>query len=971
MDAIKPSIFGRLSFYNKCLLSVSSEALHVAKGDSVKLIPWREITTPVCFTLGLGGQSVNFSSADKNYHFTRMAYGSKYIFKTRCERYWVKENAPLLEYFLNWVNECANSQFLRQSKIRKLQYLASKELARWLPWVVESPALARVEKKIHLLVKYARWNSNLTRYFQERYIQKQLDLHKLFFDRVESNPLTDRQRRACIIDDDNNLLLAGAGTGKTSVMIGRAGFLVESKQALYKEILLLAYGRQAANELDERIRDKLTTDEIKAATFHRIGLSIISQVERRKPSLSVFVEDEQAKAKWVQTCLENLLNKHGSYRTLILNYFSKYYYVEKNEFDFATLGDYYQYLNDNDIRSLKGDKVKSFGELYIANWLFYHGIDYQYETAYQYQVVTVEHRQYKPDFYLPEYDIYIEYYGIDEEGNTAAYIDKATYHAAIKWKSTTHEQYKTQCITLTYGQHKQGVLLSSLQRNLSTLEVDYQLLPIESILASLKETGRITVLAQLFSQLIGLYKSTCVDDANKSDIIERAEDSKQINKALELLKPILSAYNDYLAARNEIDFEDMISKAINYVESGLYKSPWRYIMVDEFQDISNARARLIKALRDSHKGCSIFAVGDDWQAIYRFNGADLRLTTHFAQYFGYSTQTALDLTFRFNNSIGQVASKFISKNPAQLNKSIISSAKVYLPAVSLLRKANTTIPTDQSTIIEVSSGAIDEVLQAIQIKNSQPVTVYVLARFSFQLPTTADIQKLSVQYPLLTIKAQTFHSSKGKEADYVIIVGLQTGKHGFPSDKTLPAIIDALLPQQDDYLYAEERRLFYVALTRAKQRVYIIADMANASCFVHELVKDHEVELNEFSSASEQAYSGDIQCMRCHTGVLTKQMSRFGLFYSCSLFPRCDHKEQPCSQCASPMTRKRYTGFKFCLNTRCNYIVPLCDKCGAEMVLRNGPKGEFWGCRNYRGNKNSSCKYGKNTSKIRWPELIT
>jgi DNA helicase-4 len=969
MNSIVPSIFGRI-FSNKLSVVFNDNAIAIQDNKFTKKIQWSELKTPLRFKFGFLGQTVNFSTANENYKLTMMAYGSEHILKDRCEQHWVNGNTTKLEGLLNKITNTVNNRFLRQSSISEIKSLVAQEHSCWFPWIKESKSLAAIDKKIQMLDRYSKWDDTLTRFFQQRYVTEQLHSHQLFFDNVESNPLTEKQRKACVIDDDNNLLLAGAGTGKTSVMIGRAGFLVESQQAKYDDILLLAYGRKAADEMDKRIQDKLATDQIKAATFHSVGLNIISQVEGGKPSLSAFAEDEKAKTKWVQNCFESLIENHATYRTLVLDYFSQYYYVEKNDFDFNTLGDYYQYLNDNDIRSLKGDKVKSFGELYIANWLFYHGIDYEYEAAYQFDVKTIERRQYKPDFYLPEYDLYIEYYGIDKEGNTAPYIDKEEYHASIEWKNTTHERYATRCISFTYAQHKQGSLVTDLQNSLSDLKIDYELLPIDSILASLKETGRITVLAELFGKMLGLYKASYLDAVSERDVINRATDTKQVAKALELLKPIMSSYNEHLRKRGEIDFEDMIVKAINYVESGLFKSPWRYIMVDEFQDISEPRARLVKALRDSHKGSSVFAVGDDWQAIYRFSGADIRLTTHFKQYFGFTTQTELDLTFRFNNKIEQVASDFISKNPIQLNKTITSLTQVSAPTISLLRRGYIAKADYQSPLMELSNGAVDDVLQAIYSKVCKPVTVYLLARFWFKLPSHADIKKMCAKYPLLKIEAQSFHASKGKEADYVIIMGLQKGKHGFPSEQATPPILDALLPQQENFPHAQERRLFYVALTRAKHRAYIVADMANSSCFVQELIEEHDIELDEFVGEREQVFADDISCMRCDTGVLKRQTSHFGVFYSCSLFPRCEHKEKPCHLCSSPMTRKRHSGFKLCINSDCNHIVPICEKCNAEMVLRKGPKGEFWGCRNFRGSEELSCRNGRDTSSIQWPDLV-
>ncbi|MBL4822229.1 MAG: UvrD-helicase domain-containing protein [Colwellia sp.] len=949
-------------------------------------IQWQALIVPPTFHLSFFGQIIVFKTAQKNYVFTMLAYNAKRLQQSNCQRLWAIANIKRVETFLNTIKNITTNRYLRQSTIEHIKLGANQEFKRWFPWIQSSDAgktLTKVTEQLQLLCYYHHWTQQDIADCRDSYINKQLQMHKRFFDKVESNPLTLRQRKACIIDNDNNLLLAGAGTGKTSVMVGRAGYLLTSLQAKSNEILLLAYGRKAADEMDERIKDKLSTNKISASTFHRLGLNIIAQVEGRKPSLSVLAENEQTKLSWVQTYFEKLINDHGQYGELILEYFSKYYYVERSAFDFKTLGHCYQYFNDNDIRTFKGEQVKSFGELYIANWLFSHGIAYQYEAKYAHEVTTIEGKQYQPAFFLPELALYIEYYELDNNGDTATYIDNDAYHQNIGYKRATHHQHNTQCLELTYAQHKADKLLSTLMASLSARQRQLDLspadalpiekLPTELILATLSESGSITALAKTFTQLLGLYKTACLDTSLtgtlQDKLIANAAEPKQTEKALALLKPILIAYEQHLTSHGEIDFEDMINKALAYVQSGQFNSPWRYIMVDEFQDISEPRARLVKALRDNNKASSVFAVGDDWQAIYRFSGADITLTTDFEKYFGATTQAELDLTFRFNNQIGKVASDFISKNPAQINKTIKSLQQVNGPAVSLLKRDSGQFNGPKNTIIdEMANGAIDDVLVAISAKLCKPVTVYLLARFWFLLPNKTDLNRLNNQYPLLTIEAQSFHASKGKEADFVIIVGLKQGVHGFPSEKVTPALLEALLAKKEAFAYAEERRLFYVALTRAKDRVYLIADMTESNHFVKELIDEHQIELDEFDSTDHQLFVDDINCLVCETGLLKKRTGRYGSFYACSNFPRCEHKEKPCANCESPMTRKRHSGFKLCVNSSCNHIVPTCDKCDAEMVLRKGAKGEFWGCRNYKGKEALSCKNARDRSSIQWPE---
>ncbi|WP_077284750.1 UvrD-helicase domain-containing protein [Cognaticolwellia aestuarii] len=1069
MNAITASIFGRFVVKNRNI-NFDKNGLSFEFKNSLVSLKWQALVMPPQFNISFLGQIVTLKTTKQTYVLSMCAYSARVMKQSACEKLWVAANRSRLDTLLASIEKLSVNHYVRQSHIESFQRLIQQEFQRWFPWIKQSKALPIVTEKLQWLSHYARWQAQDIDDCRERYIARQLKVQQSFFDTVESNPLTLSQRRACIIDNDNNLLLAGAGTGKTSVMVGRTGYLLNSKQAQASDILLLAYGRKAADEMDDRLKAKLASTfettaitstgsktninqaskGIAASTFHSLGLQIIAQVEGAKSKLSRFAEDEKAKTQWLQTCFETLINEHATYRALIIEYFCQYYYVERHAADFKSLGEYYQYLTNNDVRSLKGDKVNSFGELTIANWLFMQGVEYQYRANYAVNVSTVERKQYQPDFFLPEHNIYIEYYALDESGEPPTFIDKKAYHEAIAWKRATHKKYQTRCIELSYfqhksvqhksDQHKSGQLITPLAGYFAEQNIVTTPLPDEAIIASLQESGRITQLVGLFSQLLGLYKAACLDTALEKQLVINAQHPKQTVKALVLLKPILHRYQAHLTQHGEIDFEDMINKALSYVQTGKFQSPWRYIMVDEFQDISEPRARLVKALRDNHKGSSIFAVGDDWQAIYRFSGADVSLTTHFARYFGATgavnssnssssanavhsadsahsahstTQSTLDTTFRFNNQIGKVASDFISKNPQQIKKKIHALQQVPAPAVSILKRANSVVNsvssstlsnnnvktntantntastnTSHQQINELANGAIDDVLAAISAKvlvgqtaqaakkspdkKPSPASVYFLARFWFQLPSKADLERLKVKYPLLTLESQSFHASKGKEADYVVILGLKKGVQGFPSEKTTPALLDTLLAKPEAYAYAEERRLFYVALTRAKNRVYIIADISEASCFVKELIDQHadNITVDEFASEASQAFTDEINCLVCQTGILKKRSGKFGDFYACSHFPRCTHKEKPCTNCASPMTRQRFTGFKVCLNNRCNTLIPTCERCHAEMVLRASKNGKFWGCKNFKGNEPTSCKHSIDEANINWPTLV-
>ena len=990
VNPIPHSWFGHLYHRNANALEITAEGISFVPTQSLFLsrlpltnlehVSWQQLDHPPLFSASLLGSLLSFTASGVSYQIPFLSYFARSHFKHQVELLWALSHEQALYDLIARIEKAISKRYLRQSLLAKMSSRIAREYRRWFPWSASVELPPKTRAALTQLHHFFHWKNAHVEHLREDYIQSQLVAFADFFDSVESNPLTDKQRRACIIDDDNNLLLAGAGTGKTSVMVGRAGYLVASGQAKADDILLLAYGTKAAKEMDLRIKHKLGTADIKASTFHSLGLKIITEVEGVKPSLSPWVNDEPAKDKWVHDRLETLI-ENESYRKHLFDYFSRYYYVEKSPFEFSTEGEYFEYLHDNDIRSLKGERVKSFGELYIANWLFSNGIEYQYEAKYEYDLSTLEFRQYQPDFYLPQYNVYIEYYDIDSANNTAPYIDNAAYLASMAWKRQLHQKQQTNCIELFYYQHKKNQLINKLEQALTVFKVNYSPLPDDAILATLYELGRVTELAKLFSQLIGLYKAACVDKTGLQRIFSQAADPQQARKAFQLLQPILQQYQEYLSATGDIDFEDMIAKALAYLQSGQYVSPWRYIMVDEFQDISEPRARLVRALRDSRSKTSssetsLFCVGDDWQAIYRFSGADVSLTTQFAQYFGQTSETHLDLTFRFNNRIGEVASAFVTKNPHQLNKEVHSLIQVVDPAISILRRG----VNERARQDEPSANALAQALNALSVhvakasatsttepstKSITKPTVYLLARFWFQLPDKDLLRQLNAQYPMLSIECLSFHASKGKEADYVVILGLTQGIHGFPSQKITPPLLDAFLPQAEAFQFAEERRLFYVALTRAKHRVYVLADMTNVSPFVVELIQQpYNVELNEFSTSLVQTLFEQIKCARCTTGTLTARTGKFSSFFSCSHFPLCDHQEAGCDLCGSPMTRKRTNGFAVCLDEHCGHIAPLCNLCGADMSLRESARGTFWGCKNYRGNSLPSCSNTIDTATI-------
>ena len=779
---------------------------------------------------------------------------------------------------------------------------------------------------------------------RDAYVIKALADHHDLFDTVESQPLTTEQRRACVIDEDNNLILAGAGTGKTGTVIGRVAFLVNSGKAKPEEILLLAYGKKAAKELRERLESKLGIKGITAETFHRLGLCIVQEAEKKTVAISDMATDKKLKAKFVNTVFE-AEQCEPAYRELLLNYFEQWLYPARNPFDFKTLGDYYRFLEDNGIRTLKGEAVKGFGECDIANFLFKNGIEYQYEAVCKTPLQSPDRSPYRPDFFLPELGIYIEHFGTDRHGNTAPYIDRAKYQADMAWKREVHAAGGTTLIETFHYEKQEGVLLASLEQRLIRAGVLLNPLPPEAVLETLREFGVINKFSLVLTDMLGLLRAANLSAQEQADLIARSADPGQISAALTLLEPIDTAYVKTLKDSEQMDFDDMISRANEYVLDGSFKSPWKYIVVDEFQDIAKSRADLVQALRKRQEDVSLFCVGDDWQSIFRFTGSDISFTADFEKLFGATQASELNKTFRFNSKIGEVASRFVMQNRRQITKDIQSHSVVDTAAVSLVRAPL----IDDAAVAD----AVERTVSRITTIAKPDSSVYFLARFNHDLP---DLAAIARRYPSLTFKSDSIHSSKGKEADYVIILGLGKGKYGLPSEIVTHPLIEALLPQAEPYPHAEERRLFYVALTRAKHRVYLVCDMIRCSPFVQELINDkYPLDLDEFVASKEQVNAIAANCPTCVQGHLVNRVngSTRQSFIACSNWPRCSHTESGCSRCNAPMAPSgRY---RICVSPACNGWEAVCPTSGGKMVFRD--KAKSWGCSHYRGTDVGSCRY--------------
>ena len=772
------------------------------------------------------------------------------------------------------------------------------------------------------------------------FVEKEKEAHKELFNNIEDNPLTDRQKEAAIKNEDYNLVVAGAGTGKTSCVVARIGYLLKQGLANPDEILVLAYGKDAQKELEERIKIRLKIDGLTIRTFHSLGLSICADAENKRPNLSPLAEDNRAMIRFIEDTVKKAIEDRSTREEFIE--FIAYFREEiLNPWDFSSLDEYQQKLAQADLRTLKGERVKSQQELRIANWLALKGVEYEYEKEFPFESEDQYRKHYKPDFYLTEYDIYFEHFGINESGETAPGIDSKKYRESMEWKRGHHRDHGTTLIESYSYQHRKRTWRQDLKKLLIDHGVEFKEISAEELLEQLKETGQQSRFSAFLQSYIALLKTTDVTIKEIENRISNQHDSIAIrSKAfLPVLKNIFTAYQNTLDKESEIDFGDMIQLASSHIRNSNY-SQYKHIIVDEFQDISTARANLLRAIMDVSPGAHLFCVGDDWQSIFRFAGSDVQIMSDFENQFGFFSRTDLDITFRYPSKLLSAASRFVQQNPLQLRKSIRSRrADTQKPIeIGFYTGGQRDLQDDELSLRDQFTNILDEIKEQAEGKET---SVLVLGRYNFlkdEIPSYLLKNNSNVK-----VKFQTVHRAKGAEADYVIVLSVTRGKYGFPTGIADDPLYQLVLGEADSHPNAEERRLFYVALTRAKQKCYLLTTESYRSIFIDELLGD---EYSNEVDAPEQDFE-PAHCPECGGKVVMKK-GKFGIFWSCEFFPRCEGKLRACKECGQGAVQIKERRAE-CNYIKCEAIFMLCisSYCDGYLEPRNGKYGEFLGCSRY------------------------
>ena len=797
------------------------------------------------------------------------------------------------------------------------------------------------------------------------YVELHMEQDKEYFDhildKIDPNiQLDEEQRRAVVTDDDYCLLVAGAGAGKTTTMAAKVKYLVDRKGVKPDEIIVISYTNKAIGELKDRINKALKIDA-KICTFHSFAFDIVKQFTVEPPEINF------SSFKIIFEMLEKAIFDDKQLMRNLVWFLGYYFDISEEVFKFENLNQYHLFKARQDFETLKsglgdyvakvaqqrskqsktitGEYLRSMQEVQIANFLYLNGIDYEYERVYPFDSPS-RNKKYTPDFYIHqgEHEVWLEHYALSENGysNLLSQQDIQKYKKAIENKRRLHKSHGTKLLETWSWYNDRRPLVDHLQETLEKEGFVLKPRDLETVYKKLVETGKDKYIYRLIvfmMQFIEQYKTTGYDE-NGFKILREKSDNVRTRLFLDIAERVYNYYQGKLKQNNQIDFADMINDANYYlqeIERQKIELPYKYIIIDEFQDIARQRFNLTKKLSEITKA-KVVAVGDDWQSIYAFSGSDITLFQRFLELMGSGKELKITQTYRNSQELINIAGNFVQKNTTQIRKQLVSPKHLDNPIV--LEEFD-----DSYKLFKGLAEATERAIGKILAEYGESSSILLIGRYNYDMYKLCQTDLFvelspdrlrSKNYPKANLTYMTAHSAKGLGYDNVILINSFEGRFGFPCQIEDDPIIKLVTYEDTSVPFAEERRLFYVALTRTKNRVYVITPQRRPSRFLIEIVKDFKLDHTE-NLNMDVVDLFQLRCPVCNYPLKYERNNNYGLnLYICTNEPEiCD----------------------FMTNDKVHkYDIKRCDKCGdGYLVVRVKNGSVFYGCTNFY-NEEKQCK---------------
>jgi DNA helicase IV len=671
-----------------------------------------------------------------------------------------------------------------------------------------------------------------------------------------SMALDDEQQTAIVTDDTYNLVIAAAGSGKTETLITRIAYLIKRKPDGIQpsRILAIAYQRKAREQIEQRLQSRYGISDVKAMTFHKLGKNILEHSGKTIEHTDIV--NDNKKFGFIQSYFQEKVHTEPEFYKLFLRYAKTVRDIDQKATD-SDKKAVIDYAKEHKYISIDGTKVNSCSEKKIMDYLLTHKVDGKpLEVKYEPDVDG-----FRPDFYLPKYDIFIEHWGIDRVGNVP------------KWFNISSEEYRTSMEKKKqWFKTNKKTLVETFSYELSPEDPEHFFALLRQ---RLQEAVKVPFLLELLTyeeilELVWASQKTPLDDIENFITTAKTYDfsPQVIKKKLEgahwsskqrafgnLALSVFEAYQAQLIKLGKIDFEDMINQATIALENDpeLCKNSYDHILVDEYQDISAQRFNLLRKLLDRNPNCRLFCVGDDWQSIMGFSGSNLNFFVRFKEYFDNPEVNHICINYRSVKSIVDAGAALIKTNGRkQIQKEAFSLRKESRPILVLGSAYKGRLENTYYTqIVEDCLVRIKQYLE----KGYSPEEIFVLTRFMrsrvagrSQLFKLIQIFKFHANQHGInvsidntrapnSVRLMTVHKCKGLEARVVFVLNVVSGQFGFPSEIEDPSILDVARGDNgiEDQV-EEERRLFYVAMTRAKEDLYIYTRLSTRSRFLNEII---------------------------------------------------------------------------------------------------------------------------------------
>jgi len=701
----------------------------------------------------------------------------------------------------------------------------------------------------------------------------------------------EHQKEAITTEDPRVLVLAGAGSGKTKTLLQRIQYLIDKKEVRPSEILGITFTRAAANEMIDRLiisadttgeYEKILSDVrqpgvelnrtrrsfadrhkwisgLTIKTFHSFCYTILRQLganefdNKFRILLDSKTDNDEEYLKAIAPelaidVMQKILRDRCKSNEFLLD-FKRYildYYVDKRHMKEGS----YNKLNtySRDFTTLDGTKVRSKSEQYIADWLYRHSIKYQYE-----EILKVDNFSFRPDFYIPAANLCIEH------------VSDKSYPMADKLKE--YERGGFHCVQTHDRITKDTSLFNhELDRIFAgPLPQDYHSRIVLNFSEELK--GYLGLVKDCLTQVLRVMDMIKAEGLSVDEIrLNSSNDQhERVRSFFELALPMIEDYRKYCVNKSYLDFNDLISTTISLCKNNpdirqMLQTTFKYILVDEFQDVNNLQVDLLNLLLTPESG--LFCVGDDWQSIYGFRGSNVSYIIEFQKHFPGAKIIKLDTNYRSTTNIVEASNEVIKYNKYKVEKEIFA-----------LKKSATKIRVFAGSSVEENAMfAADEVSRLFEQGFSVDDILFLYRRTKMLEPYRDEFHARGMK-----LKGRTIHGAKGLETKIVFIIGLTEGNGGFPDIWLMDRIFQTIKKSDVNLLMEEERRLFYVALTRAKEKVYLLTEKGSESRFINEipgeLVEKHS---GEFKPLVEEIKI----CTSCKSRIETE-------FYFC---PFCGMK---------------------------------------------------------------------------------